>query len=97
MAVTALVEMKAKPGRRDERLSLVERIIKDRGPNVSGFLRATLYKAVDDPDIVVEIADWESAEARQAVREQAEAAGAFAPMLGLLADRPRDMLVERQP
>lgn len=94
MAVKVIVEMKAKPGQRDELLSLVESIITEHGPNMPGLLGATLYKAVDDPDMLVEIADWESGEAREAVLKEAEAAGALAPMFDLLAAPPRGTLVE---
>ena len=59
-----------------------------------GSLGATFYHAVADPDMLVEIADWESAEAREAVLREAEASGAFAPMFELLAAPPRSTLVE---
>ena len=59
-----------------------------------GSLGATIYKAVDNPDMLVEIADWESADAREAVMKELEAADALAPMLELLAAPPRDTLVK---
>lgn len=50
----------------------------------AGCLDSTLYAVVDDPDKAVEIADWESAEARDEAI-QSEAMGAFAPLFELLA------------
>ena len=64
------------------------------GPPMPGSLGATLYKAVDDPDMLVEIAEWESTDAREAVMKEAEATGAFAPMFELLAAPFRATLVE---
>ena len=92
MGVKFIVEFKARPGQRDELINLIERMM--GGPPMPGSLGATFYKAIDDPDMLVEIADWESADARQAVMKELQAANAFAPMLELLAAPPRDTLVE---
>jgi hypothetical protein len=40
---------------------------------------------LDHPDILVEIADWASAEVRAAAMQQAMADGAYAPLEELLA------------
>jgi quinol monooxygenase YgiN len=93
VGIKVIVEWKAKPGQRDELLSVIEQMMSD-GPPMPGSLGATFYNAVEDPDILVEIADWESADAREAVMKAGEASGAFAPMLQLLAAPPRDTLVE---
>ena len=55
------------------------------GPSIHGFLGSTQYEVFEDPDALVEIADWESAEARDAHMEEAAATGAYAPLLELLA------------
>jgi len=93
VGIKVIVELKAKPGQRDQLLSLIERMMSD-GPPMPGSLGATFYSAVDDPDMLVEIADWESADAREAVMKEAESTGAFAPMFELLAAPPRATLVE---
>ncbi len=93
VGIKVIVELKAKPGQRDELLGVIERMMTD-GPPMPGSLGATFYKAVDDPDMLVEIADWESAEAREAVLKEGEASGAFAPMFELLAAPPRGTLVK---
>ena len=43
------------------------------------------YEVLDNPDILVEIADWDSAEVRAAAMQQAMADGAYAPLEELLA------------
>jgi hypothetical protein len=43
-----------------------------------------MYAVVDDPDKIIEIAEWESAKARDVVM-QGEAMGGFAPVFELLA------------
>ena len=93
MAITVIVELKANPGQRDELVGLIERMMTD-GPPMPGSLGARVYDAVDDPDVLVEIADWQSAQARAAVKEAAEASGGFAPMFELLAVPPRATLVK---
>ena len=64
MAIKAIVELQAKPGRRDELKRVLESLIATSGPGQDGFLGSTRYGVLDDPDVLVEIADWESAEAR---------------------------------
>ena len=85
MAITVIVELHAKPGRRDELRGVLESLIATQGPGQDGFLGSTRYGVVDDPDVLVEIADWESAAARDAHMREAAAAGAYAPLLELLA------------
>ena len=50
-----------------------------------GFLGSTRYEVIDNPDILVEIADWASAEVRAAIMQQAMADGVYAPLEELLA------------
>ncbi len=85
MAIKVIVELQAKPGRRDELQRVLARIIATEGPSQHGFLGSTRYEVLDDPDVLVEIADWESAEARHAHMQEATATGAYAPLLELLA------------
>jgi hypothetical protein len=59
-------------------------IIRERGG--LGF---ALYGVPDNPDMIVEIAEWETVEAREALVELAIASGALAPMMELLAKPPR--------
>jgi len=47
--------------------------------------RCLRRRVIGDPDVLVEIADWESAEARDGHMKEAAATGAYAPLLELLA------------
>ena len=50
-----------------------------------GFLGSTQYEMLDSPDGLVEIAEWESAEAQAAAVEQATVTGVYAPVIELVA------------
>jgi quinol monooxygenase YgiN len=85
MAIKVIVELKSKFGRRDELKRLLESLIGTQGQGQQGFLGSTRYEVLDDPDALVEIADWESAQARAVHMQEATATGAYAPLLELLA------------
>jgi len=85
VAIKVIVELHAKPGRREELKRLIERIVAEQGPSQRGFLGSTRYEVLDDPDLLVEIADWESAEARLAHMQESAATGAYAPLADMLA------------
>jgi quinol monooxygenase YgiN len=85
VAIKVIVELQAKPGGRNELATLLDSIVAREGPTQSGFLGSRRYEVPDNPDMLVEIADWESAEARLAHMEEAAATGSYAPLLELLA------------
>ena len=95
MAIKVIVELKAKPGRRDELQALLESIISNEGSTQQGFLGSTRYGVLGDPDTLVEIADWESAEARDAHMQEAAATGVYAPLVDLLAGPFRATVVSQ--
>jgi hypothetical protein len=72
-------------------------LIATQGPGQDGFLGSTRYGVLADPDVLVEIADWESAEARDAHMTEAAATGAYAPLLGLLAAPFRVTVISQLP
>ncbi len=84
-AIKVIVELQAKPGKRAELKDLLESVVVKFGPGQAGFLGSTRYEALDNPDIVVEIAEWASVEVRAAAMQEAMAAGAYAPLEDLLA------------
>ena len=66
MAIKSISEFTIQSGRRDEFMSLFQSLV---GPNLStlhaaGCSGPSLYAVVDDPERLIEIADWESAQAR---------------------------------
>ena len=97
MAIKVIVELQAKPGQRAELKDLIESIVAKHGADAPGFLGATRYEVLDNPDIVVEIAEWESAEARATAMQQAMDSGAYAPLGELLAAPFRATVISQLP
>ena len=97
MAIKVIVELQAKPGRRAELRSLLANIVAKHGPDQRGFLGSTRYEVLDNPDTLVEIAEWESAEARAAHMRESAATGAYAPLLDLLAAPFRATVIRQLP
>jgi len=96
-AIKVIVELQAKPGKRAELKNLLESVALKYGPDEPGFLGSTRYEVLDNPDILVEIADWTSAEVRAAAMQQALASGAYAPLEGLLAAPFRATVISQLP
>lgn len=86
MTIKMIVELKAQPGRRSELKNVFESMLAKHGADLQGFLGSSRYEKLDDPDLLVEIADWVSAEARDAHMQEAAAAGTYAPLVALLAE-----------
>ena len=97
MAIKVIVELQAKPGKRAELKNLLESVASKYGPDQSGFLGSTRYEVIDNPDILVEIADWVSAEVRAATMQQAMADGVYAPLEELLAAPFRATVIRQLP
>jgi quinol monooxygenase YgiN len=97
VAIKAIVELQAKPGRRAELKSLLEDMVTQEGPSQRGFLGSTRYEVLDTPDMLIEIADWESAEARAAHLQKSAATGAYAPLLDMLAAPFRVTIISQLP
>lgn len=95
MPIRAIVELTAKPGRRDELRGMIEGIVATQGPNLRGYLGSELYEVVGDPDGLLEIADWESVEAREALMDDAAMMATMTPMFELLAAPFRATVVSR--
>jgi len=85
MPIRVVVEFQAKPGARAELKALLTDISATHGPTAAGFLGSTVYETLDAPDGLVEIAEWESAEAQAAAVEEALASGIYAPVIELVA------------
>lgn len=62
MAIKVIVELQAKPGQRAVLKSLAESVAATLGPGELGFLGSTRYEVLDNPAILVEIAEWASAD-----------------------------------
>ena len=97
MAIKVIVELQAKPGRRAELKSLLESMVAELGPSQRGFLGSMRYEVLENPDMLIEIAEWESAEARVAHMEESAATGAYAPLLEMLAAPFRATVIRQLP
>ena len=97
MAIKVIVELQAKRGRRDELERLLESLVASHGPSQQGFLGSARYEALDNPDMLIEIAEWESAEARVAHMQEAAATGAYEPLVELLAAPFRATVIRQLP
>lgn len=97
MAIKVIVELQAKPGRRDELESLLESMVANHGPTQRGFLGSTRYEVLDNPDMLIEIAEWDSAEARVAHMQESAATGAYAPLLEMLGAPFRATVIRQLP
>jgi len=95
--IKVIVELQAKPGKRAELKNLLESVVTRLGPDEPGFLGSTRYEVLDNPNIVVEIADWASAEARAAAMQKAMASGAYAPLEDLLSAPFRATVIRQLP
>jgi quinol monooxygenase YgiN len=97
VAIKVIVELKARPGGRTELQHWLETLVADHGPGQVGFLGSTRYEALDDPDMLIEIADWASAEARTAHMQESAATGVYAPLAEMLVAPVRVTVVRELP
>ena len=97
MAIKVIVELQAKPGQRAVLKSLLESVAATLGQGEPGFLGSTRYEVLDNPDILVELADWASAEVRAAAMQQAMASGAYGSLRELLAAPFRATVIRQLP
>jgi hypothetical protein len=96
VAIKVIVELQAKPGKRSELKNLLESVVATLGPGAPGFLGSTCYEVIDNHDMLVEIADWESAEARVAAMQEVMATGAYTSLGQVLAAPFRATVVRQQ-
>jgi quinol monooxygenase YgiN len=96
-AIKVIVELHAKPGKRAELMNLLENVATTIGPDEPGFLGSTCYQVLDNPDILVEIADWKSAEVRATAMQKAMVSGVYAPLENLLSVPFRATVIKHLP
>ncbi len=94
MALRVIVEFQAKPGARAELASALEGVMAALGP-IPGLVSSTLYEVLDTTDALIEIADWESAEAQAAAVARAMESGVYGRAFELVAVPPRATRVRR--
>lgn len=90
MAIKSIVEMKAKPGRRDELLRTLQQMSAGDAP---GFIAKEHYRNVEDEDTVIGIYDWKSNEERLAWSQSLDP-GTRELLMELLATPMRVLLAD---
>ena len=84
MAIKTIIELQAKPGKRDELVKAMDNVLASM-KEAKGFLGMNRYEVIDNPDSLIEIAEWESPEARQKWLEQNMKTGALNRMTLMLS------------
>jgi quinol monooxygenase YgiN len=82
--IKVIVEFTAKPGQRDNLRRALEDFIAKHGTGTPGYLGSTRYEVIGQPDILVELADWESLETRDRHMNALANSGALAPLMDFM-------------
>ncbi len=90
MAIKSIVEMKAKPGRRDELLSTLQQMSAADAP---GFIAAQHYRNFEDEDTIIGIYDWKSNDERVAWSQSVDP-GTREQLIDVLATPMRVVLAD---
>lgn len=83
--IKVIVEFTAKPGQRDNLRRVLEDFIAKHGTGTPGYLGSTRYEVIGQPDVLVELADWESLETRNRHMNALSDSGALAPLMDFMA------------
>ena len=83
MAIKTIIELQAKPGQRDDLIKSMDNVLASM-KTAQGFINATRYEVIDNPDSLIEIAEWETPEARQTWLEQSMVTGSLNNLMGKL-------------
>ena len=97
MSIKVIVELQAHPGKRPALAHWLDSLVTTQAPTQAGFLGSTRYEVLDDPDRLIEIAEWESVEAREKHMRASAAAGTYAPLVELLAAPFRATVIREVP
>jgi heme-degrading monooxygenase HmoA len=90
IAIKSIVEMKAKPRRRDELLNMLQQMSAVDAP---GFIAAQHFRNVEDEDRHRNLNDWKSNEERAAWSQSVDP-GTREQLIGLLATPMRIVLAD---
>lgn len=94
-AIKVIVEFQAKPGKRAELKILLESVLAKYGPGQPGFLGSARYEVLNNPNMLIEVADWASADVRAAAMQEVMDAGAYASLGDLLAAPVRATVIRQ--
>ena len=94
MGIKVIVELQAIAGGREALMTFMDDLVGGHGASQNGFRGSMRYEAVENSDLLIEIADWDSVEDRLAHMREAAASGIYAPLSGLLAAPPRVTVIQ---
>lgn len=83
MTIKTIIELQAKPGYRPELVKAMDNVLASM-KEAKGFIGITRYEVIDNPDSLIEIAEWETPEARQTWLEQSMVTGSLSNLMGTL-------------
>ena len=83
MAIKTIIELEAKPGQREKLIQALDLVLEGMKA-APGFLGANRYEVIDNPDSLIEIAEWQSSGARQAWLEQSMTSGLLPQLISTL-------------
>ena len=83
MTIKTIIELQSKPGKRSELVSTMDAVIATMR-EVPGFQGIARYEVLEDPDRLIEIAEWESPEARQTWLDRINRSGDLEPLMAIL-------------
>jgi quinol monooxygenase YgiN len=83
MTIKTIIELQAQVGNRDELVKIMDEVIETMR-EVPGFQGVSRYEVLDDPDKLIEIAEWASTEARQEWLDRSMASGVLKPLMEIL-------------
>jgi heme-degrading monooxygenase HmoA len=83
MPIKTIIELQSKPGKRSELVKIMDGVVATMR-DVPGFQGIARYEVLDDPDGLIEVAEWESPEARQTWLGRVMESGDLAPLMEIL-------------
>lgn len=83
MAIKTIIELQAKPGKRADLIKALDDVLASM-KSAKGFIGITRYEVIDNSDSLIEIAEWDSPEARQAWLEKSMGTGSLNRLVGTL-------------
>jgi heme-degrading monooxygenase HmoA len=83
MAIKTIIELQAKPGKRADLIKALDDVLASM-KKANGFIGISRYEVIDNPDSLIEIAEWDSPEARQSWLEKSMGTGSLNRLVGTL-------------
>ena len=83
MAIKTINELQAKPGKRGDLMKAMDDVLASM-KTAKGYLDTARFEVIDNPDSLIEIAEWESPEARQEWLQQSMESGVLSRLMNTL-------------